>query len=99
MDEFTVTRARIEHYLSLTAEALAKVRIAAPAESHLRRAAADFLEMARAYHADAQHFLAQGRGDDAFAAVNYAHGWLDAGVRLGLFDGGGDWRLFTLGPD
>jgi hypothetical protein len=53
------------------------------------------LGMARAYHSDAQHFLTSGQGDDAFAAVNYAHGWLDAGVRLGLLDGKGDWRLFT----
>ncbi len=33
---------------------------------------------------------------NAFAAVNYAHGWLDAGARLGVFDVGADDRLFTL---
>jgi hypothetical protein len=32
----------------------------------------------------------------AFAALNYAHGWLDAGARLGLFDVGKDNVLFTV---
>ena len=95
MDEFSVSRERIERYLALTDEALAKVEIPAAAGDDARAQAEDMLEMARAYHSDAQHFLAAGRGDDAFAAVNYAHGWLDAGVRLGLLDGKGDWRLFT----
>ena len=95
MDEFSVSRERIERYLALTDEALAKVEIPAAAGDDARAQAEDMLGMARDYHSDAQHFLAAGRGDDAFAAVNYAHGWLDAGVRLGLLDGKGDWRLFT----
>ena len=32
----------------------------------------------------------------AFGALNYAHGWLDAGARLGLFDVDEDDQLFTL---
>ena len=52
--------------------------------------------MVNAYHSDAIFFLSEGRGDDAFAAVNYAHGWIDCGVRLGYLDGKGDWQLFTL---
>jgi hypothetical protein len=52
--------------------------------------------MARAYLQDAEHFAAQGDAVTAFAAVNYAHAWLDAGVRLGLLDGQGDDVLFTL---
>ena len=35
----------------------------------------------------------------AFAALNYAHGWLDAGARLGFFDVGKDNVLFTVDPD
>ena len=58
--------------------------------------AEDILGMVNAYHSDANFFLTEGRGDDAFAAVNYAHGWIDCGVRLGYLDGKGDWQLFTL---
>jgi hypothetical protein len=72
------------------------VRIAAPMRSHYRKAADDFLNMARSYFSDAKHFQASGDLVNAFAAVNYAHGWLDAGARLGLFDVGLDDKLFTL---
>ena len=58
--------------------------------------AEDILGMVNAYYSDAQYFLSEGRGDDAFAAINYAHGWIDCGVRLGYLDGKGDWKLFTL---
>ena len=52
--------------------------------------------MARAYASDAKHFRQTGELEKALANINYAHGWLDAGARLGLFDVGGDDRLFTL---
>jgi uncharacterized protein len=86
----------LEKYLRLTRDALARVTVASPARSYLRGASDDFLAMARAYLADAEHFNAAGDRDRALAAASYAHGWLDAGVRLGLLDGGGDDQRFTL---
>ena len=86
----------LEKYLRLTREALARVAVAPPERSYLRGASDDFLAMARAYLADAEHFSAAGDRDRALAAASYAHGWLDAGVRLGLLDGGNDDRRFTL---
>ncbi|MBN2459765.1 DUF357 domain-containing protein [Candidatus Woesearchaeota archaeon] len=47
--------------------------------------AADFLDMAERYFSDAKHFREQGNYVLAFAAVNYAHAFLDAGARIGLF--------------
>ena len=85
----------LEKYLRLTREAIARVRPAAPERSFLRGASNDFLEMARAYLADAEHFSASGDADRALAAASYAHGWLDAGVRLGILDGGEDDVRFT----
>jgi uncharacterized protein len=86
----------LERYLRLTHEALERVTAAAPARSFLRGASDDFLAMARAYLADAEHFSDSGDAERALAAVSYAHGWLDAGVRLGLLDGGDDDQRFTL---
>ncbi len=86
----------LDRYLRLTREALAVVRPAPPERSFLRGASDDFLAMARAYVADAEHFASTGDRERALAAVSYAHGWLDAGVRLGLLDGGGDESRFTL---
>ena len=82
--------------IETTRKALEKVRIAVPPRSHYRKAAEDFLSMARSYFSDAKHFFDQDDLVLAFASVNYAHGWLDAGARLGLFDVGLDDRLFTL---
>jgi hypothetical protein len=72
------------------------LKIAAPEKSFNRRLAEDFLKMARAYFVDAKDFADKGDLVNAFACVNYAHGWLDSGARIGLFDVGGDDRLFTL---
>ena len=87
--------ALLEKYLKLTEEALARVRPAPPARSFLVGASEDFLSMARAYLSDARHFKEKGDPDRALAAASYAHGWLDAGVRLGLLDGGDDDVRFT----
>jgi len=83
-------------YLRLTREALEVVRPGTPERSFLRGGTDDVLSMARSYLADAEHFSEIGEPDRALAAVSYAHGWLDAGVRLGLLDGGGDASKFTL---
>ena len=85
-----------EKYLRLTREALARVTPSTPERAFLRGASDDFLSMARAYLADAEHFLASGDPERALAAASYAHAWLDAGVRLGILDGGNDDQRFTL---
>ncbi len=91
-----ITDAHIDRYLAVTEKGLAAAKIAPPARSHHRRLAEDFLGMAKAYAGDARHFRDQGDLVNALSCVNYAHGWLDAGARLGLFDVGGDDQLFTL---
>ncbi|MHB8587161.1 MAG: DUF357 domain-containing protein [Thermoplasmatota archaeon] len=95
-DEVPLTRAKIDRYLGITEAALRKLKIVIPERSHLRRVADDFLLMANSYFLDARHFASKGDFVNAFACVNYAHGWLDAGARLGFWDVEGDDRLFTL---
>lgn len=91
-----ITPDKIERYLDTTRQAFDKVTVVAPEKSFAHRIALNFLDMAQRYYADAQHFHRQGDLVNAFAQVNYAHGWLDAGARLGVFDVGGDDVLFTL---
>lgn len=91
-----VTPDKIAKYLDTTRRAFAKVKVVAPPRSFAARMAENFLDMARRYYDDALHSHAQGDDVQAFAQVNYAHGWLDAGARLGLFDVGEDDILFTL---
>ena len=86
----------LDHYFDLTRKALKKIKVVAPERSHLHKVAVDFKAMAESYFKDAQHFRKQDDWPRALGAVYYAHAWLDAGARLGLFDVGGDDELFTL---
>src|SRR5947208_17141185 len=85
----------VDRDIRLTERALEKAAIAAPPRSHLHKVAEGFVTMARAYYSDAKHFREKGELDKALATVNYAHGWLDGGPRLGVLGVGGDDQLFT----
>jgi len=87
---------RADKDIEVTRRALDKVKIIAPEKSYAAKIAKDFLEMARTYYNDALHFRKKGDLMNALACVNYAHGWLDCGARLGIFDVDQDDRLFTL---
>ena len=91
-----VTDEKLAKYFDVTGRALKKVKIAKEKRFDWKEKAEDFLDMARRYYSDAKHFAEKGDIVLAFAALNYAHGWLDAGARLGLFDVDGDNELFTV---
>ncbi len=90
----TITAEKLTLYFSLTKEALTKAGENINKQQHEH--AHDFLDMAQRYYDDARYFL-DNKQDMvlAFAALNYAHGWLDAGARIGLFKVT-DSRLFTV---
>ena len=90
-----ITAEKLKKYFSITAEALEKVKDS-PIDEKRKEHAADFLNMCQRYYDDARHFEKKGDIVTAFACLNYAHGWLDAGARLGLFDVGGDSTLFSV---
>lgn len=86
----------LEKYLSLQEEAMRKLSIHLPKSSFLEGAAKDFFEMINNYIKDSLYFFESGDYVRSFAAINYAYGWIDAGVRIGLLDGDEDHRLFTI---
>lgn len=94
-----VTDEKLAKYFDVTGRALKKVKLVSSAKIDVKKSAEDFLDMARRYFEDAKHFEKKGDLVLAFAALNYAHGWLDAGARIGLFDVDKDDVLFTVdGP-
>ncbi len=95
MSNTTVTAELVEKYLTLTEEARLKATPIANGESDQERLVS-MLRMCDDYASDARHFLQEGDLVRAFGAINYSHAWLDAAVRIGLLDGHGDNRLFTL---
>jgi hypothetical protein len=91
-----VSDEKLNKYFDVTSRALAKVKIVEKGTIDFKSAAKDFLDMAKRYFEDAKHFRDKGDIVTAFAALNYAHGWLDAGARIGLFDVDHDSELFTV---
>ena len=88
---------KLQKYLSMTDAALALVRIASQdKDSRDYRSAIDFLDMAKNYLSDSRHFARKGDVLTAIAAASYAHAWLDAGARLGLFKVDNSSDLFTV---
>ncbi|MFP4523931.1 MAG: DUF357 domain-containing protein [Candidatus Woesearchaeota archaeon] len=87
-----VTDEKLSQYFTITHEALEAAR---ESEKGDEAQAEDFLDMASRYYSDAEHFKSQGDYVLAFAALNYAHGWLDAGARIRIFKVN-DSRLFTV---
>ncbi len=88
-----ITKEKLEKYFNLTATALKEVK--KKIIRGKKKYAKEIIEMVENYLSDAKHFEKNGNWVDAFAALNYAHGWLDSGVRLDIFDVKDD-RLFTV---
>lgn len=91
--ENKITKQKLEKYYKLTSTALAEVK--KNIISRKEEQAKEIIEMVENYLSDAKHFEMKEDFVNAFAALNYAHGWLDAGVRLDIFDVKDD-KLFTV---
>lgn len=92
----TITKEKLEKYFETTKKAIQKIKEIQPQKTHLDKISKDFFEMANNYYNDAKYFQKNKDWVNAFAALNYSHGWLDAGARLGLWDVGYDNKLFTV---
>lgn len=88
-----ITVEKIEKYFDLTSRALKEVKknVIKGKEKYAK----EIIEMAENYLSDARHFYSKKDFVNAFAALNYAHGWIDSGVRLDIFDVKDD-KLFTI---
>ena len=88
-----ITPEKLEKYFKLTSCALAQVKenIIEGKEA----GAKEIIDMVTNYLSDAKHFEEKEDLVNAFAALNYEHGWLDSGVRLKIFNVHDD-KLFTI---
>lgn len=91
----TITEEKLKKYFSVTKDAFNMAKKSNNRHPKLASEREDFLDMIQRYIKDAEHFEKNEEIVNAFAALNYAHGWLDAGARLGLFDVH-DSKLFTV---
>jgi hypothetical protein len=91
-----VTQELVVKYLDLTSRAKEKATPIHSDDTPEATQLSDMMGMCDDYASDARHFMETGDLVRAFGAINYAHAWLDAAVRIGLLDGHGDDQLFTL---
>ena len=91
--ENEITKEKLEKYFTLTETALAEVKKNIISGKEVE--AKEIIDMVTNYVSDAHHFEDKDDWVNAFAALNYAHGWIDSGVRLKVFDVHDD-RLFTV---
>ena len=91
-----ICRAKLKKYFDLTGKALDVAKKAIKTiDKEKKKEALAVIDMARRYYDDAKYFENKRHYVNAFAALNYAHGWLDCGSKLGLFKVK-DSKLFVL---
>lgn len=82
-------------YRELLEKALDTIKINIENESFLKDIARNYQEMAKNYLEDGKVLEEKKDYIRALASYSYAYGWIDSGVRIGLFYGT-DRNLFTL---
>lgn len=81
----TLTDERLEREFEVTKKALYKIKIVIDKEDKFYKIASEFLDTVQRYYKDAIYFKEKNDKASAFGALNYAHGWLDAGKSIGFF--------------
>ena len=84
---------KLEKYFALTEKALSIIKKAI--QDKRNEEALVVIDMAQRYYEDAKFFKNKQDFVNAFAALNYAHGWIDCGSKIGLFKVK-DSKLFVL---
>jgi len=88
-----ITQEKIQKYRELTSKALEIAKNSV--KSGRKKQAKEIIEMVSNYLSDSEYFQDKGDFVSAFSALSYAHGWIDSGARLGIFNVK-DSRFFTL---
>ena len=91
-------RGKRERYRKMLSGALEALECSPDPGSPLFHAATAILERVEALLGEGDLHAGEGRDGDALACYSHGHGWLDAGVRAGLFRILHSRDLFTVGP-
>ena len=88
-----ITPKLIKKYKKLTREALKEVKKNIFKEKE--KQAKEIINMVENYLSDSEYFEKKEDLINCFGAIYYSHGWIDCGVRLGIFNVSDD-KLFTI---
>ena len=93
MKRYEITKADLSKYREITAKAINIAKKNVSAEK--KKQAEKIIEMVENYLSDSNHFEQKEDFVNAFGAIYYAHGWIDCGARLKIFEVDDD-ELFTI---
>ena len=88
-----IRKEKIKKYYEITSKALEIVKKSITKGKE--QEAKEIIQMVECYLSDSRHFEKQGNYVNSYGCLNYAHGWLDAGARLKIFNVK-DNKLFTI---
>ncbi|MEM3113468.1 MAG: DUF357 domain-containing protein [Candidatus Pacearchaeota archaeon] len=88
-----ITKQQVEKYYKITFKALEEIK--KNVSKGRKKEAEEIIKMVEAYLSDSKFFEKKGDLINSFGAIYYAHGWIDCGVRLGIFNVKDD-KLFTI---
>jgi hypothetical protein len=88
-----LTKQSVEKYRKITEKAFGIAKKSISKNKELD--ASKIIEMVECYLSDSKHFEKKDDLINAFGAIYYAHGWIDCGARLKIFDVTDD-NLFTI---
>ena len=80
----TLITERLDREFDTTKKALDNVKVILEKGNKFYEIALEFRDTAQRYYKDALYFKGKGDNASAFGALNYAHGWLDAGKLAGF---------------
>src|SRR3989344_4149387 len=81
-----VTKEKLDKYFQVTKAALEEAKKSPENLDINDLTRKSFIDTVERYLSDAEHFASKHDFVNAFAALNYAHGWLDAGAKIGIID-------------
>jgi len=88
-----ITKQTLDKYRAITEKAFAIVKKSI--SKGKEKESKEIIQMVESYLSDSKHFETKGDLVNSFGAIYYAHGWLDCGARLKVFDVT-DSNLFTI---
>jgi hypothetical protein len=88
-----ITKENLEKYRKITQKAFSIVK--ENIFPNKKEEAKKIIEMVECYLSDSKHFEKKEDFVNAFGAIYYAHGWIDCGARLKIFNVTDD-KLFTI---
>lgn len=78
-EAFQREKQRLEKELELTNKLIKNIKI-----NKNRKLAEEFIDTIKRYYEDAKYYYKKNDMVSAMGCLNYAHGWLDAGIKAGV---------------